>query len=215
MGNVFDILSGNETFDYHPLPNKKYSVILCDPNWQFKTFSKKGQGRSAERHYPTNSVDEISKLQVESIADKNCALCMWVTDPVLPMAINLAHFWGFNYKTVLFTWVKINKNKDTYFKGMGYYSRSNPEMCILFTKGKPLERASKNVEQLIVSRIREHSRKPDEAKDRIHQLWGDVPKIELFAREQYDPEHWDYWGNEINKFENEEIEIEVDLDESN
>ena len=85
----------------------------------------------------------------------------------------------------------------------------------MFTKGKPLERASKNVEQLIVSRIREHSRKPDEAKDRIHQLWGDVPKIELFAREQYDPEHWDYWGNEINKFENEEIEIEVDLDESN
>jgi N6-adenosine-specific RNA methylase IME4 len=86
---------------------------------------------------------------------------------------------------------------------------------LLFTKGKPLKRMDKNVDQLVVSHLREHSRKPDEVKDKIHRLFGDVPKIELFAREQYDPEHWDYWGNEINKFDNEEEElmIEVDLDD--
>ena len=217
MGKVVDILSGKETFDYHPLPNKKYKVILADPNWKFSTWSDKGLDRSAEKHYETNTVDEIGHLPIEHIADKDCALFMWVTDPVLPMAINLASWWNFTYKTVAFTWVKQNKIADTYFKGMGYYTRSNPEMCLLFTKGKPLERMDKNVDQLVVSHLREHSRKPDEVKDRIHRLFGDVPKIELFAREQYDPEHWDYWGNQINKFDNEEEEqelmIEVDLDD--
>ena len=217
MGKVLDILSGKETFDYHPLPNKKYKVILADPNWKFSTWSDKGLDRSAEKHYETNTVDEIGHLPIEHIADKDCALFMWVTDPVLPMAINLASWWGFTYKTVAFTWVKKNKKSDSYFVGMGYTVRKNPEMCLLFTKGKSLTRQDKGVQQLVVSKIREHSRKPDEVKDRIHRLFGDVPKIELFAREQYDPEHWDYWGNQINKFDNEEEEqelmIEVDLDD--
>ena len=88
-------------------------------------------------------------------------------------------------------------------------------MCLLFTRGKPLERMDKNVDHLVISHLREHSRKPDEVKDRIHRLFGDVPKIELFAREQYDPENWDYWGAETNKFddENEELMIEVELDD--
>ena len=155
------------------------------------------------------SLKDICNMPVKDIADKDCALFMWVTDPILPMAINFAGWWGFTYKTVAFTWCKVNKIKDTYFKGMGYYTRSNPEMCLLFTKGKPLERMDKNVDQLVVSRIREHSRKPDEVKDRIHRLFGDVPKIELFAREQYDPKNWDYWGTEIIKLDDEEKQTNI------
>ena len=81
---------------------------------------------------------------------------------------------------------------------MGYYTRSNAELCLLATKGKPLKRVSKSVHQIIESRIREHSRKPDEARERIVELFGDLPRIELFAREKF--EGWESWGNEITRF---------------
>mgnify|MGYP005678891239 FL=1 len=77
MGKVYDILSGNETFDYAPLPNKKYKVIYADPNWRFKTYSEKGKGRSADKHYETSNVDELATLPVEQIADKDCILFLW------------------------------------------------------------------------------------------------------------------------------------------
>ena len=210
MGKVYDILSGNETFDYAPLPNKSFKIVYADPNWRFKTYSEKGKGRSADKHYKTSNVDELATLPVEQIADKDCILFLWVSNPMLIDAINLAHTWGFQYKTVAFTWVKQNKNTSGYFKGMGYWTRKNPEMCLLFTKGKP-KRVSMNVEQLIISPRREHSRKPDEIKDRIVELMGDVPRIELFARHSPD-DGWDYWGNESTKFNDEELEIEVELE---
>lgn len=215
MGKVYDILSGNETFDFSPLPKKSYKIIYADPNWRFKTYSDKGKGRSAENHYPTSTLEELASLPVESIADKDCVLFMWVTDPMLIDALNLAHAWSFQYKTVAFTWVKQNRTKSGYWKGMGYWSRKNPEMCLLFTKGKP-KRVNNNVEQLIISMRREHSRKPDEVKKRIVDLMGDLPRIELFARQSLD-KGWDYWGNETTKFnardeEVAELEIEVELD---
>jgi len=206
MGKVFDIHSGAETYSWNPLPNKQYEVILADPNWNFKTFSDEGKGRSADRHYHTATIDEIAEIPIENISADNCALFMWVTDPVLKSAIALGEYWGYTYKTVAFTWVKQNKVADSFFMGMGYYTRSNPEMCLLFTKGKPLKRLDKGIRQLIVEPVREHSRKPDCVKDRIVKLFGDVPKIELFAREIYDAKNWDYWGNEITKFNDDEID---------
>ena len=99
------------------------------------------------------------------------------------------------YKTIGFTWVKKNKKSDSLFWGMGYYTRANTELCLLATKGKPLRRVSRSVHQVVESPVREHSRKPDEVRGRIIRLFGNLPRIELFARQK--TEGWDVWGNEV------------------
>lgn len=182
-------------------PEGKYGAILCDAPWNFKTYSDKGKGRSAEKHYETMSWRDLLDLPVRDLAKTDCVLFMWATDPMLVNALNLMYEWGFIYKTVAFTWVKSNKNArwgadSAYFTGMGYWTRSNPEMCLLGTKGHP-RRLAKDVRQLIVSSRREHSRKPDEIHDRIEALVGG-PYLELFARSQ--TKGWDVWGDETEKF---------------
>ena len=177
-----------------PFPDKKYNIIYADPAWHFKSWSKKGNERSATRHYNCLNVDDICNIPVTSIAENDCILFIWVIDSMLPEAMEVIKRWGFNYKTVGFTWVKQNKKSDGYFTGLGYWSRCNPEQCLLATKGNP-KRLSKSVRQLIVSKIREHSRKPDCVKDRIVDLCGDLPRIELFARQKVDG--WDVWGNHL------------------
>ena len=174
---------------------KKYSIIYADPPWQYKTYSKKGQGRSAEKHYPTMTLDEICLLPVEQLADDDCVLFMWTTVPFLRDCFSVLDAWGFTYKTVAFVWVKQNRKTDGLFWGMGHWTRANAELCILATKGHP-KRISASVHQVIVSHIEEHSKKPDETRDRIVSLVGDLPRIELFARQKIDG--WDTWGNEVN-----------------
>ena len=103
--------------------------------------------------------------------------------------------WGFEYKTVAFVWVKQNRKSNGLFWGMGYWTRANAELCILATRGKP-KRISPRVHQIIISHVEQHSKKPDEARDRIIALMGDLPRIELFARQA--TKGWDVWGNEVN-----------------
>ena len=174
---------------------RKYKIIYADPPWQFRTYSAKGQGRSAERHYPTMPKTEIQALPVSRICEKDCVLFLWVTAPCLIEGIELIKAWGFTYKTVAFTWIKKCKRADKIFTGMGYYTRSNAEYCLIATKGKGLKRKSRSVSSVIMTPIEEHSMKPDETRKRIEALYGDVPKIELFARRQADS--WDCWGNEV------------------
>ena len=102
--------------------------------------------------------------------------------------------WGFEYKTTAFVWVKLNRHSDGIFWGMGYWTRSNVEICMLATKGHP-HRKARNVHQVIISHVEEHSKKPVEARRRIEALMGDFPRIELFARQS--PPGWDVWGNEV------------------
>ena len=177
-----------------PFPNKKYKIIYADPAWYFKTYSNKGNKRSAMLHYNCLNIHDIYNLPVNTISDNDCILFLWAIDPMLPEAMEVIKRWGFKYKTVAFTWVKENKKSDGYFTGLGYWTRANPEICLLATKGKP-KRISKAVRQLIISKRQEHSKKPDEIRDRIIQLCGDLPKIELFARQRV--EGWDCWGNEV------------------
>ena len=118
---------------------------------------------------------------------------MWATYPMMREALFLIDAWGFTYKSIAFQWVKQNKSGNGYFFGLGRWTRGNTEPCLLATRGKP-QRVSNSVSQLVVSPLREHSRKPDEVRDRIVDLLGDVPRIELFAR-QATP-GWDCWGNE-------------------
>ena len=179
----------------YPLTVKKYKIIYADPPWNYKVYSKKGLGRSAESHYPTMSIEDICALPVGNLADKDCALFLWVTIPCLLEGLSVLKAWGFTYKTVGFVWVKQNRKADSLFWGMGYWTRSNVELCILATKGHP-KRINAAVHQVIVSHIEEHSKKPQEARERIVSLMGDLPRIELFARQS--TPGWDVWGNEVD-----------------
>ena len=138
--------------------------------------------------------NDIFNLNVPDIADVHCVLFMWVTDPFLQKSFDLIKKWNFTYKTFALPWVKQNKKNNSIFTDLGYSTRDNHEMCLLATKGKP-KRISKSVNQLIISKLQEHSKKPDEIRDRIVELCGDLPRIELFARQK--TPGWDVWGNEV------------------
>lgn len=175
--------------------DKKYNIIYADPPWAYQVWSNKGKGRSAESHYPTMSKTDIQTLPISQICEKDCVLFLWVTAPCLEQGLELISAWGFTYKTVAFTWVKQNKKSDSFFVGMGYYTRANAEYCLIATKGKILERKSRAVHSVVCSHIERHSKKPNEVRDRIVQLFGELPRIELFARQHADG--WDCWGNEV------------------
>ena len=175
--------------------DKKYKVIYADPPWTFTVWSKKGGGRGAERHYPTMAKEDIQRLPIKRIAADDSVLFLWVTAPNLIEGIELISAWGYTYKTVAFTWVKQNRKSDGLFTGMGYYTRSNAEFCLLGTRGKILERRSHLVSSVVLSHVEEHSKKPNEVRKRIIELFGDIPRIELFARQYADG--WDCWGNEV------------------
>ena len=173
---------------------KKYNIIYADPPWRYKVYSKKGLGRSAESHYPTMQLEEIQALPVKNMAASDCALFLWTTVPLLEDCFSVINTWGVTYKTVAFVWIKQNRKSDSLFWGMGHWTRANAELCILATKGHP-KRKSADVHQVIISHIESHSKKPDETRKRIVRLIGDLPRVELFARQKEDG--WDAWGNEV------------------
>jgi N6-adenosine-specific RNA methylase IME4 len=179
---------------------RKYGAILIDWPWSFRTWSAKGTGRSAVSHYDCLELAAAASLPIADLAATDCVLFLWVTDPMLPRAFELIEAWGFQYKTVAFTWVKLNraaKHEADYFTGMGYWTRANPEQCLLATRGKPA-RLARDVKRLIVERRREHSRKPDVVRERIERLVRG-PYLELFARET--KPGWDCWGDQITLFD--------------
>ena len=142
------------------------------------------------------TLEEIASLPVGEWADKDAILFMWVTDPLLPEQIKIGERWGFKYKTVGFYWTKTTVTGKPFF-GCGYYTRANPEMCLIFTKGSPGRPKLLNVRRWVTSPVREHSRKPDEIRDYIRDMY-DGPRLEMFARTT--TEGWDVWGNETTKF---------------
>ena len=139
-------------------------------------------------------IEELCALPVSEITEKDCVLFLWATFPQLKEALQLIKAWGFTYKTVAFVWLKTNKKALTWFYGLGFWTRGNAEICLLATKGHP-KRQAKNIHQLIISPIEEHSKKPEEARKKIVALMGDIPRIELFARKE--SPGWDIWGNEV------------------
>ena len=180
-----------------PFPNQKFKAIYCDPPWNFKTYSKKGMDRAPENHYPTMTLQDIKHLPVNTIADDDCALFMWVTMPLLQAGLEVMAEWGFTYKTCAFSWMKQNKKAPSLFTGLGYWTRSNAEICLLGTKGKP-QRINKDVKQAILEPLREHSRKPDCVYERIERLVSG-PYVELFSRTSRPG--WTSWGFDVGKFD--------------
>lgn len=173
--------------------NNKYQIIYADPPWAYKDKASAGK-RGAEYKYSIPSPDWLRTLPVPLIAAKNCILFLWVTMPLIKDGLNLIERWGFGYKTMGFVWVKKNKIKDSPFWGMGHWTRANAELCLLATKGNP-KRISASVHSVVYSPIEKHSKKPNEVKNRIVQLMGDLPRVELFARQK--TQGWDVWGDDV------------------
>lgn len=174
---------------------KKYSIIYADPPWSFKTYSDKGkEKKSADAHYKTMNKVDIQNLPISDIANDDCVLFLWVTFPCLKEGLELIEKWGFTYKTVAFNWVKKNKISDSWFWGLGYWTRSNSEICLLATRGNP-KRISKSVHQVLDDKIQAHSQKPESARTKIVELMGDLPRVELFARNE--TKGWDVFGNQV------------------
>jgi N6-adenosine-specific RNA methylase IME4 len=176
-------------------PNKKYSIIYADPAWTYRDKAHAGE-RGAEYQYVCMDIEAIKLLPVQDLAADDCILFLWVTFPLLQEGLDTIKAWGFEYKTLGFNWVKRNKKaKYSWFWGMGSWTRSNPEVCLIGVKGKP-KRVSAAVHSVVDTQYEGHSKKPDEVRQRIVQLCGDLPRIELFARERV--AGWDAWGNEIS-----------------
>ena len=144
-----------------PFPNKKYDVIYADPPWSYKDKSCSG---NAEDQYKTMSLDDICKLPVKDIAEKDCVLFLWTTYPMLKEALKVIEAWGFKYKSIGFQWIKQNKSGKGYFFGLGRWTRGNTEPCLIAVKGKP-HRVNNSISQLIFSPLRKHSQKPDIVRD--------------------------------------------------
>ena len=175
---------------------KKYQIIYADPPWNGLGWNNGSGLRCPANHYEVQNEDWLKSLPIGRVADNPCALFLWVTFPNLPLGLDVIKSWGFRYATCAFTWVKRNKKSNGYFYGCGNYTRANAELCLLGTIGKTQKmRASRSVPQICDARIGEHSAKPPEIRDRIVQLFGDLPRVELFARQKV--EGWDCWGNEV------------------
>ena len=180
--------------------SKKYKIIYADPPWRYQDRKCNG---ACEFHYNTMKIEDICNLPIQNIADKDCVLFMWVTYPMLKEGLKLIESWGFKYKTIGFQWVKTYpKSTDKFVFGLGRWTRGNTECCLIATKGKP-KRISNSVSQLIIAPLGKHSAKPTEVREKIVELMGDLPKIELFARQA--ATSWDYWGNEVDPIEHKEI----------
>lgn len=175
-----------------------FEIIYADPPWPFDNYSAKGESRNPSRHYDTMSINQIKALPVGDLASRDCALFLWVVDPLLDAGLDTLRAWGFRYTTVAFTWAKRTKLDTGWHMGTGYYTRGNPETCLLGMMGS-IPRLDAGVRQLVVEPVREHSRKPDRIRNDIVRLFGDRPRVELFARQQHPG--WACWGNQTDRFE--------------
>ncbi len=173
---------------------KKYSIIYADPPWSYND-KMTGHSFSLDHEYETQDIEWIKSLPVRDICEKDCLLFLWVVSPQLQEGLDVLKAWGFEYKTLGFCWVKeYHPQSLAIVKNLGHYTMGGVELCLIGRKGKP-QRIAKNISQVLYAPRGRHSQKPEEARKRIVQLMGDIPRIELFAREK--TEGWDVWGNEV------------------
>jgi N6-adenosine-specific RNA methylase IME4 len=178
------------------LPLGPFDLIYADPPWDFETRSAKGKGRSPD--YDKMDIAAICRLQVSEIAAPNAALVMWFTDEHAHNAMRVIESWGFEFKrTAELVWVKMTNDGSRPRMMLGYSTRKCTEQALLATRGKGLTRINKGVRNVIHAPYTEPSVKPDEAYDRLERCWGDVRRVELFARRPR--AGWTSWGNQLGE----------------
>jgi N6-adenosine-specific RNA methylase IME4 len=176
------------------LPDRRYRLLYADPPWSYRDEAHAGQ-RGAVYQYPTMTTEELCRLRVAEIASPDAVLFLWSTWPLLPDALRVMAAWGFEYKTTAFVWLKTTASgKDAF--GMGHYTRANTEPVLLGVRGK-MPVLSHSVRQVVRAERRRHSEKPGEVRDQIVTLYGDVARIELFARERVSG--WEAWGLDVER----------------
>ncbi len=182
-----------------PFPNKKYQIIYADPPWHYvQSGSTKNSRGMAKWHYTTMRTEDICRLPVRDISTDDSICFLWATFPNITQAVAVMYAWGFVYKTAAFVWVKKNQKKNTNFWGMGAYTRANAEACLIgISRGTKASQCVKShkVHQIIEAPVEYHSKKPDVVREKIIELLGDIPRIELFAREKVPG--WDSWGKQV------------------
>jgi N6-adenosine-specific RNA methylase IME4 len=200
----------------HSLPTTEggWKCILADPPWHFRAFtalqmSNWTSRRDAEKHYAVLGSENIIGLPVKEIASGDAHLFLWVTGPCLRQAFDVIEAWGFRYSAIAFTWIKLKRSyrvdqlrflptaEADLHVGLGFTTRKNAEFCLLGRRGSA-RRQSKKVREVIMTPVRQHSRKPDEAYARIEEYCVG-PRLELFGRQSRPG--WTVWGNEATKFD--------------
>lgn len=173
---------------------KKYNIIYADPPWNY--LVRTGIPNGIQTKYPTLSIPQICNLPIRTVADYHSVLFLWTTDAMIPDALRVISAWGFQYRTVAFVWSKRTVQNVPHHM-WGNWTLKNTEQCLLATRGQPhsLFKRNSTVRQLIEAPKQEHSRKPDQVSERIVELLGDIPRLELFARRK--TPGWDVWGNEV------------------
>jgi N6-adenosine-specific RNA methylase IME4 len=175
------------------LPNKKYQIIYADPPWTYDDM-KNRDPKMGGITYKTLTLEEIKSIPIKDICQKDCFLFLWVTMPKLKEGLQVIEAWGFRYITCAFTWIKLNPNGNGIYSGLGHWTNGNAELCLLGKMGQP-KRVQKNVKQIQFHPRGKHSVKPSQIRNEIIRLVGDLPRIELFARQKV--ENWDAWGDEV------------------
>lgn len=185
------------------MPNGKYSIVLADPPWRFRNWSMKSQAQKGENwgrangraSYPVMNTADIAAMPVADLAAKDCALFLWATHPKLPDALEVIKGWGFEHKTTAWTWIKTGKNNGAILMGLGYGTRKNTEILLYASRGKTHKRLNNRLGEVVFWPRMEHSRKPDCFHKLIVELYGDLPRVELFARRT--APGWAAWGNQV------------------
>ena len=173
---------------FPPLPDKTYDIIYADPPWQYESL---GHFRKKGMPYPTLDIEQLKLLPVEDIAAKDSILFLWTTGPQLDISIDLIPHWGYKFITVGFVWDKVLINP-------GFYTLSSAEFCLIARRGKiPTPRGSRNVKQMFTQKRTKHSKKPNEIREKINDMFPKQSKIELFARRP-STNRWDAWGNQAD-----------------
>lgn len=188
---------------------KKYNIIYADPPWQFGSKSYQDGNRDMLKlentQYNTLTTCAIKNLPVKNITDSDAICFLWVTDAHLKEGIEVLESWGFKYKTIGFNWIKYYESGELCVN-FAPWTLKSWEICLIGIKGSVGKYKKKNnIRGLVQTVRRKHSQKPDEVRQRIDELFGDIPKIELFARQK--TLGWDVWGNEVQS------DIDIDLKE--
>jgi N6-adenosine-specific RNA methylase IME4 len=173
------------------LPEGPFDLAYMDPPWRWKTRSPAGDGKPPP--YARLDFTSLQTFPLPDLMERNSAVVSWVIDTHIPQMLELARWWGLRYSTVCFTWAKLTKTGQRWHFGTGKTTRANTEQCFLFWYGKGLPIRDHSVRRLIVAPVREHSRKPDEARAGLMKLFGDVRRVELFANEK--TPGWEAWGD--------------------
>lgn len=182
------------------MSDKKYSIIYADPPWQFSNNKTGGSLKSsAESKYMTTSIEDLKAMDVNALAADDALLVMWWVGSMPQEAIDLVNAWGFTLKNMNgIVWNKLTANNNPHF-GMGFYTRAGSESCLIATKGKfkPASRSVRAVfraeEQIqFEGKVLRHSEKPKQVRELIIELAGDLPRLEMFNRD----DSWDVFGNE-------------------